>query len=116
MSKTVKKIILGLLAVPIVLLLLSFALAVGFEDKVADAVLTRVYRMVETEVRHEKVSLNLWRKFPNAALEVHGLQVADPFGEGALARIDRACFQLNLWDLLRGQYRVGKVEVQQVSL
>ena len=103
MSKTVKKIILGLLAVPIVLLLLSFALAVGFEDKVADAVLTRVYRMVETEVRHEKVSLNLWRKFPNAALEVHGLQAADPFGEGALARIDRACFQLNLWDLLRGQ-------------
>ena len=116
MSKPVKKIVLVLLAAPLVLLLLSLALAVGFEDKVADAVLTRVYRMVETEVRHEKVSLNLWRKFPNAALEVHGLNVADPFGEGALARIDRACFQLNLWNLLRGQYRVGKVDVQQVSL
>ncbi len=116
MTKPVKRIIFAVLAVPIVLLLLSFALAVGFEDKVADAVLTRVYRMVETEVRHERVSLNLWRKFPNAALEVHGLKVADPFGEGALARIERACFQLNLWDLLRGQYNVGKVDVQQVSL
>lgn len=116
MTKPVKRIIFAVLAVPVVLLLLSFALAVGFEDKVADAVLTRVYRMVETEVRHERVSLNLWRKFPNAALEVHGLKVADPFGEGALARIERACFQLNLWDLLRGQYNVGKVDVQQVSL
>ena len=80
MTKPVKRIIFAVLAVPIVLLLLSFALAVGFEDKVADAVLTRIYRVVETDVRHEKVSLNLWRKFPNAALEVHGLEVADPFG------------------------------------
>ena len=116
MTKPVKKIIIALVSIPVVVVLLSSVLAVAFEDKVADAVLTRVYRMVETEVRHEKVSLNLWRKFPNAALEVHGLQAADPFGEGTLARIDRACFQLNLWDLLRGQYRVGKVEVQQVSL
>ena len=116
MTKPVKRIIFAVLAVPIVLLLLSFALAVGFEDKVADAVLTRIYRVVETDVRHEKVSLNLWRKFPNAALEVHGLEVADPFGTGSLARLDMACFQLNLWDLLRGQYNVGKVDVQQVSL
>lgn len=116
MSKPVKKVILGLLIVPMVLLLLSFALAVGFEDRVADAVLTRVYRMVETEVRHEKVSLNLWRKFPSATLEVHGLDVKGRGTENGLAKIGKVYFQFSLWDLVRGNYRLKRAEVQDVRL
>ena len=116
MSKPVKKFILVLLAVPIVLFLLSFALAVGFEDKVADAVLTRVYRMVETEVCHEKVSLNLWRKFPSATLEVHGLDVKGRGPESGLAKIERVYFQFSLLDLVRGKYRLKKADVQNVRL
>lgn len=112
----VKRVLLVAAAAVAALLLASFVLAVCFEDKVADAVLTRVYRLVDTEVHHDKVSLNLWRKFPNATVEVHNLKVEAHGKDRNLARIRRVYLQFNLFDIIRGNYRLKKAEIQHVDL
>lgn len=111
-----KRAVLTALAAVAVLLLASIVLAFCFEDKVADAVLTRVYHIVDTEVHHDKVSLNLWRKFPNATVEVHNLTVEAQGKDSNLARIRRVYLQFNLLDIIRGNYRLKKAEIQHVDL
>ena len=112
----VKRVLSIVLAAVAAVLLASFVLAFCFEDKVADAVLTRVYRLVDTEVRHDGVSLNLWRKFPNVTVEVHGLTVEAHGKDRDLARIRRLYLQFNLFDIIRGNYRLKKAEIQHVDL
>ena len=112
----VKRVLFVVFAAVAAVLLASFVLAFCFEDKVADAVLTRVYRLVDTEVRHDRVSLNLWRKFPNATVEVHGLTVEAHGKDRDLARIRRVYLQFNLFDIIRGNYRLKKAEIQHLDL
>lgn len=94
----------------------SVVVTAFFGDRLAGAVLDRLYRSLETEVSHEKVSLSLWRGFPNLTVDVQGLDVEAAGRDDTLGRIQLVSLKINLLDIIRGKYCVRKADVKEVSL
>ncbi len=111
--KTVAWMLGGLL---FLLLTCSLVVTLCFEDKVLDVVLTQVYRSVDTEIRHEKASLSLWRKFPDVTVAVQDLSVAAKGTDAELARIGDLYLQFNLLHIIHGDYVLKKADIRNVSL
>jgi len=100
----------------VIFLLGAGGLAFAFQDKIADVVLTQVYRYTKVEIKHEKVSFSLIRKFPMASLQVNDIQANDLQGENTLLKAEKIFLQFNVLDLLRNNYTIRKIDISNADL
>ncbi|MBC8044669.1 MAG: AsmA family protein, partial [Rhizobacter sp.] len=112
--KTLIKILLVLLAIPLTLLIIaSIAVMILLsDDKVKTAVNDGLKETFSREAKLEGASISLW---PPVSVNLSGLQVANRMDSGFTARpmieVQTATAQLKLFSLLQ-----GKVEISELSL
>ena len=114
--KTIKKIIFIVVAIVAIFLLCAAVLTFAFQDKIADAVLTQVYKYTKVEIKHEKVSFSLIRKFPMASLQINDIQANDLQGKNTLLRAEKIFLQFNVFDLLQNNYTIRKIDISNADL
>ena len=111
-----KKIIIILFSVVLFFVLLIAVLAFAFQDKIADVVLNQLYKQTKVEIKHEKVSFSLMRKFPMASLQVSDIEAKDLQGKNTLLKAEKITAQFNVFDLLRNNYTIRKIEISYADL
>ena len=114
--KTAKKIIFIFIIIIAVFLLLAGVLAFAFGDKIADVVLTELYKYTKVEIKHKDVSFSLIRKFPMASLQVCDIEANDLQGKNTLLKAEKIFLQFNLFDLVRKNYTIRKVDIFNADL
>lgn len=107
---------LVLILIVLLVFISSAAISFFFEDEVANTVLRQVYKSVDTEMSHSKVSLSLWRKFPKVSLKVDDLSVKAKNSNDNLLEAKTVYLQLNLFRLLQNSFELQKLNVEHVRL
>lgn len=115
--KIVGYILLSILSL-IILILLSIKV---FENKIADIAVKKVGESMDIPVEIDRVSLNLFRKFPLATVKLQGIWLGDPNsveilnvqtkGFDSIAYIEKVYISVNTRKAIKGQYEIKKVEL-----
>ncbi|MEO8147032.1 MAG: AsmA-like C-terminal region-containing protein [Bacteroidia bacterium] len=101
------------------LLLLGVGTSVLFGDKIIEHVIGEVNKNLNTKVEVKQVSFSIIRKFPNAAIELQNVYAAPakPFaGKDTLLYADKIYLLFDLFDVLRGNYDLKKVQVENATV
>ena len=106
-----KKVILGFILTLFLLLFLLFVVAFAFESKIADLFLQKTYQFTTTEITHTDVHLSLLRKFPSASLEIKDLHAQGNYKDISLLQADKVFLQFNVLDIIKGNYTIKKIEI-----
>ncbi|MDO4881382.1 MAG: AsmA-like C-terminal region-containing protein [Capnocytophaga sp.] len=92
--------IIGLTLVVLILALISIPFL--FKDIIKEKVMTAINESVDAQISFSDFSLNLFKNFPNANVELDGLKVINnaPFEGDTLAFADKLSVKINLKDIL----------------
>jgi hypothetical protein len=93
------------------LIILLFALAFVFQEKIQQIFLENINRNLKTSVQVQKVNLDLLRHFPSASLSFSNTVISEPSSDELLARANRIYLQFSPWDIIRKNYTVKKIEL-----
>jgi hypothetical protein len=91
-----------------------FALVYAYQDKIISLFVTEANKHIKTKVDVEKISLSLFDKFPQVAVTLDNVNVVEgvPESEESLARLSKLYFTFSIWDVLRGQYTVNELYLE----
>ncbi|MBO4737945.1 MAG: AsmA family protein [Bacteroidales bacterium] len=106
-----KKVILGFILTLFLLLFLLIVVAFAFESKIADLFLQKTYQFTTTEITHKDVHLSLLRKFPSASLEIQDLHAKGNHKDFMLLQAEKVFLQFNVMDIIKGNYTIKKIEI-----
>lgn len=104
--KVIKKILIGIGAFVLVILIAAFVIPVVFKDDIKAAIDKEIAKSINADVVFEadNFNLTLFRNFPNITVEVKELGVFnhEPFAGVPLFVIDKIAVDVNLKDVLFG--------------
>ena len=102
----------------LLLLLLGAGGLYAFQDKIIQLFVTEANQHLKTKVQVGQISLSLLNKFPDLAITLNNVILTESFtnSKAPLAKAERLYFTFNAWDLLRGQYRVQEMFVEEGTL
>ena len=115
-KKIGKRIVIISFSVILFVVLLATVLAFAFQDKIADVVLTQLYKYAKVEISHKKVSFSLIRKFPMASLQVNDIEAKDLQGKNVLLKAEKIYVQFNVFDLVKNNYTIRKIDISNADL
>lgn len=111
MAKFFRRLLI-LLAVTIGMVLLCAVLLVSvFEDQLTRQVIKTVNNGLTSELTVQDVDVTVIRTFPNASINLHGVQVKDAFDD-ILMRAENLSFRVKLLSLLGSNIKVNSVVLQ----
>ncbi len=102
----------------LLLLLLGAGVLYSCQDKIIQLFVTEANQHLKTKVQVEHISLSLLNKFPDLALTLKNVTVTESFtnSKAPLVQAERLYFTFNLWDMLRGQYRVQEMFLEEGTI
>ncbi len=109
-----KKIILGIVALLIVIILALASIPLLFKNKIVAGVKTAINKNVNANVNFKDVDLSILSTFPNLGIQLNDLVVigVDSFANDTLANIKSLELNLNLMSVLRGEtYQINSVNL-----
>lgn len=115
-KKILKRVAIIFVSFILLLLIVLIIIAGIFQDKIADTLLNQVYRYTKVEIKHEKVSFSMIRKFPMASLQINDIDVAGLEGESTLLKAEHIFLQFNLFDLVRNNYTIRRIDISNADL
>lgn len=115
-KKILKRVAIILVSSILLLLIVLTIIAGIFQDKIADILLNQVYQYTKVEIKHEKVSFSMIRKFPMASLQINDINVAGLEGESTLLKAEHIFLQFNLFDLVRNNYTIRRIDISNADL
>ena len=107
---------LGSLVGLVILFLLIVTLFFG--DKVEQLFLRELNKQLATELTASRVTLNLFKSFPDAKLTFHDLRIRENIPESSnnVLEAQKLSFRFNIWDIIRGTYDVKSLEAEHGTL
>ena len=106
-----------LLGVFVLLSVAIFIVLRFYEDEIGTYAVRKLKSQVTTQFEVGDVSLAFWKTFPNASVELNNVFVQERGEEKDTLLFAQALFlKFNIWDLVRGSYRVDKVDITGGSL
>jgi len=113
----VKRIALVLLGVVVLLSTAIFIVLRFYEDEIGTYAVKKLKSQITTQFEVGDVSLAFWKTFPNTSVELNNVYVQQLGEPNDTLLFARALFlKFNIWDVVRGTYRVDKVDVTGGSL
>ncbi len=113
--RSVRRFFKGLLLVGLGLLLLGGGALFIFRDRVVGLFVAEANRHLRAEVAVGQIHLSWWDKFPQVALRLEGVRIADGLDASAepLAQLQRLFLTFDAWQLLQGRYELDRVYLEQ---
>ena len=89
-----------------------------YQDEIIDAVVTEVNKSLKEPIEVDQVSFSAIRNFPQVGVTLEGLIVPPGAGDVSepLLKAGRVAVLFNLWDMLRGEYRITSVSIENGEL
>ncbi|WP_291530061.1 AsmA-like C-terminal region-containing protein [Bacteroides sp. UBA939] len=115
-NKILKKVAIILVSSILLLLIVLTVVAGIFQDKITNILLNQFYEYTKVEIKHEKVSFSMIRKFPMASLQINNINVAGPEGKSTLLKAEHIFLQFNLFDLVRNNYTIRRIDISNADL
>lgn len=111
--KKLKWILIAVVGVPIVLIAVALIMLLGFDANTLKPVLAK-------EANKQGLELTIagdlgWRIWPNIAVTIEGVSLANATTQAPLAELDSAALSVELMPLLSGEVKVNGVDVQGVQ-
>jgi len=115
--KTIKRISLVLLGILVLLSIAIFIVLRFYEDEIGTYAVRKLKSQITTDFEVGDVSLAFWKTFPNASVELNDVYIQE-LGErkDTLLFAEALFLKFNLWDVMRGAYRVDEVDITRGSL
>ncbi|MFN3529543.1 MAG: AsmA-like C-terminal region-containing protein [Bacteroidia bacterium] len=109
-----KKIIFGLVAFVVLLLVAAIVLPMVYKEKIKEIALQQINEQLNATVSLGDVKLSLFRSFPNFSFSLQDLEVVNhaPFEGDTLARIGEFRFEIDLMSVIRGD----DLQVRSISM
>ncbi|QTN37961.1 AsmA family protein [Cryomorphaceae bacterium] len=104
--RIVRKILTVLLILMVLALAGGWIITTQYGDQLVGRVTQALNDQLRTEVTVEEIDLTLWRRFPNAALRFQNVFIPVPESSDTLIAVDDLYLEVNLFNLIRGQYIV----------
>lgn len=114
-KKAIGKVILYSLGGLMLLVGIGVALLYAYQDKVIQLFVAEANKHIKTKVQVRKISLSIFDKFPNVAISLNQVTVAEnlPGSSAPLATAKHLYFTFNVLDVLANRYRVREVFVEE---
>lgn len=89
-----------------------------FGNKVEQLFLDELNKQLATELTASKVSLSLFRGFPNASVTFHDIAIREniPGSNSNLLEAKELSFRFNIFDILKGRYNIKRMEARDGEL
>ncbi|WP_158546096.1 AsmA family protein [Adhaeribacter pallidiroseus] len=99
----------------LLLLLLGAGVLYSYQDKIINLFVAEANQHLKTKVQVGHISLSLLRKFPDLAITLKNVTITESFtnSKAPLAQAEQLYFTFNVWDVLRGQYRVQEMFLEE---
>lgn len=115
--KILKRLALALLALLLLVAVAMFIVIRFYEDEVAAFAMKRVKKEMATSFEVGDISLVFWRTFPSTSLHLENVYIEESLpAKDTLLYAQSLFLKLNFWDLVKGDYTVNEVEVDQAVL
>lgn len=85
-----------------------------YRDEAKELMIESLNRNLKTEIHVDNIQLDLFRRFPNAALTFNNVMAYEvtPYSDrDTLFKTERIYFQFSIGDLIRGKYRIKHLEI-----
>jgi hypothetical protein len=115
--KIVKRVALALVVLLLAVAVFMFVVIRFYEDEVAAFAMKRVQKEMVTSFEVGDISLVFWRTFPSTSLHLENVYIEESFStKDTLLYAQSLYLKLNFWDLVKGDYTVNEVEVDNAEL
>ncbi len=110
-----------LIIVSVIVLLVGVlvGISVVFSDKIIGYVISEINKNLTTKVDVQSIEFSVWSKFPKATIELQNVYAlpAKPFSQkDTLLYAHKIYLMFNIVDVIKGNYNVKKVSVEQATL
>lgn len=109
-----KRTFLLLLVIGALLASAGFFFTQLFGDDIKNGLVTYLNKQINTKVNAESIDLSVWGEFPQTSVEFTNLRVQEsiPGSSDNLAVFEEVLFVLDLWEILKGNYVIEKILVE----
>jgi uncharacterized protein involved in outer membrane biogenesis len=115
--KIVKRLALALLVLLLLVAVTMFIVIRFYEDEVAAFAMKRVQKEMATSFTVGDIGLVFWRTFPSTSLHLEKVYIEESLpSKDTLLYAQSLYLKLNFWDLVKGDYSVNEVEVDNAVL
>nr|WP_294900945.1 AsmA family protein [uncultured Pedobacter sp.] len=114
-----KKIIIGVVAFLVVIVIALASIPLLFKDKIVAGVKTAINKNINANVNFKDVDLSILSTFPNLGIQLNNLVVigVDSFANDTLANIKTLELNLNLMSVLKGEtYQINSVNLLEPNI
>lgn len=121
-----KKILIIILISGVSLTAILFVLSVAFEKDISSLFMKEVNKRLVTSASAKEINFSLLKRFPHASIELEEVLISTPesfirkgleeYSTDTLLYAGRLNLSLKITDILRKNYRIGKIEVQDGKL
>lgn len=118
MKKNVKKGLLIGGGILVVLLILLFTVPLLFKGKIKDAVINAANEKLNAELFIKDFGISAFSNFPNITLSLEDMSVSGvgDFARDTLVKAKSANITLSLWEIIRGNYAVSRINMDQAQV
>lgn len=118
MQSQEKKIILVLISIPILFVLSVSTLAYFYQDEIKQRLVQELNKQINTEVSIAAIDFSVFKKFPNASIELNKVLVKDAWlnkeqTKDTLLFAEKFFLQMSLFDLIKKNYEIKNIELNQ---
>ncbi len=115
---TLKKILLFTTVGMLLLLATGITLTHIFQDKIIALFVEEVNKQIKTPVKVEEINLSIIKKFPQLTVDLKNVWVQEAIKNSTepLATAKQLHFSLSLYELLRGNYQINQVHLEEAEV
>jgi hypothetical protein len=110
-----KKLFIYLLTTALLLVVTAGVLSYVYKDKIIGLFINEVNKYLVTKVEVGKIDFSIWAKFPQVAVSFENVLIEEsiPNSTRPLARLKHLYFTFSLLKIIKGEYEVSKVYLEQ---
>ncbi|MFZ6050635.1 hypothetical protein [Halocola ammonii] len=117
LKKILKRVFIFLVVLAVLAGVGGFLVVHFYEDEVKAFALEKINESLKTQADVEEVDLTVFRQFPNASLAFSNVLIRETFPEAdTLMHAEKVYLEFSLWDLIRKNYVVKEVDINQAVL
>ncbi len=116
-NKRTKRILLWILCSVAAILTIGFAIVYFNRDEIKQTFINELNKHLLTEVGVKEIEIGLWSSFPLVSVSFNNISIAEAYADTSLHRdtlaaLERLSLEFNLIDILKENYHIKKIEVQ----
>lgn len=116
--KRIYRFFISLIVGLILLLMVAFTFVHLYQDEIITLFISQANQYINTPVKTDKVSVSLFSRFPHVAIAFENVWIKEGFdgSERPLATAKRIYFTFNILDLIRKDYTIREVHLEDAEV